>query len=175
MKESIVTQAKNQLYSHLLAARRDAVRATSADEKETIDLIRFVLLNESYGIELEKLQEILKPENIVKVPGSRDHLLGIINLRGNFLTVVDLRKRFGQPGHPLTRSSRIIVIEHRNRSMGLMVDKIEEILPLNRTSLAPPPTTLSDARRRFVKAVGKTRDQVISILDLPEVLTVGKS
>lgn len=80
-----------------------------------------------YGLPILAVQEVLRDADIEPVPGATPHVLGVLNLRGNVVTVIDLRVRLGLPATPADGDSRIVVVEHRDESFGLLVDRIADV------------------------------------------------
>src|SRR5215813_4509311 len=96
-------------------------------------VVGFHVGRETYGIPIAALHEIVRVPEITAVPDAPAHLEGVINLRGKIISVVDLRKRFAKPATPLTRHSRILVVEHRGSLVGMIVDSASEVLILPET------------------------------------------
>ncbi len=163
--------SKVQTHKELLfkahAFRKNEKAGDVGDKK--ISLISFNLMNELYGIELNILQEILKAKSISKVPGSSEYLRGVINLRGNLITVVDLKRRLGLEVGIVTKDSRVMIVHHGDRLIGLLVDKVLEIIKLPQKDISNPSSGLIKAEMKFIKKIGKTTDQVITIPDLKEI------
>ncbi|MCP4752476.1 MAG: hypothetical protein GY866_16420 [Proteobacteria bacterium] len=145
---------------------RGAHKEKSADY---LNVICFYLLNELYGIELKTLQEIHKAQSISRVPGSSEYLKGILNLRGNLITVVDLKKRLGIDNGEVTRHARVMIVEHEQRFIGVLVDKVTNIVQLDRNDLIDPRSGFSKIETRFINKIGNTSDQVIIIPDLESI------
>ena len=100
-----------------------------------IQWVTFMLEGEIYGIEVIQVQEVLRVTEIAPVPGSPDYVLGIINLRGNVVTVLDTRRRFGLPGHEITDATRIIIIESEDNIVGVLVDSVAEVVELKKSAI----------------------------------------
>ncbi|MCG8337070.1 MAG: chemotaxis protein CheW [Proteobacteria bacterium] len=162
---------KVQNHKDLLIKAQDFRQKSKSTDKsdEAVNLISFNLLNELYGIELNSLQEILKAKSISKVPGSSDFLQGVINLRGNLITVVDLKRRLGLETENITEHSRVMIVRNRERSIGLLVDKVLEIVKLPKKNISNPSSGLMKAEMKYISKIGKTTDQVITIPDLKEI------
>ncbi len=162
---------KVQDHKDLLIKAQDFRKRSKSTDKseEDVSLISFNLLNELYGIELNSLQEILKAKSISKVPGSLDFLQGVINLRGNLITVVDLKRRLGLKPGDITEHSRVMIVRNEERSIGLLVDRVLEIVKLPKKNISNPSSGLMKAEMKFIKKIGKTADQVITIPDLEEI------
>ncbi len=134
-----------------------------------INAICFNLVNETYGIELDQLQEVLKAKSIGPVPGSADYLRGIINLRGSLVTVIDLKKRMGLDHSQITQHSRVIIVKFESRLIGLLVDRVKEIIRLKQSDFIESEIGLSRVDNKFIRKIGKTSDQVIIFPDLKAV------
>lgn len=162
---------KVQNHKDLLIKAQDFRQKSKSTDKsdEDVRLISFNLLNELYGIELKSLQEILKAKSISKVPGSSNFLQGVINLRGNLVTVVDLKRRLGLETGDITEHSRVMIVHNEERSIGLLVDRVLEIVKLPKKDISNPSSGLMKAEMKFINKIGKTADQVITIPDLKEI------
>ena len=166
-ENNLQVQTHKELLIRAHTYRQSVKSSDSGDDH--VSLISFVLLNEIYGIELNSLQEILKAKSISKVPGSSEFLHGVINLRGSLITVVDLKQRLGLDGVNMTEDSRVMIVHHEERSIGLLVDKVLEIVKLPQKNISNPSSGLMESEMRFIKKIGKTVDHVITIPDLKEI------
>ena len=101
--------------------------AKSADDP-ILQWVTFRLDNETYGINVMQVQEVLRYTEIAPVPGAPNYVLGIINLRGNVVTVIDTRERFGLPGTELNDNTRIVIIETDEQVVGILVDAVAEVV-----------------------------------------------
>ena len=99
-------------------------------EGEVLQWVTFRLDNETYGINVMQVQEVLRYSDIAPVPGAPNYVLGIVNLRGNVVTVLDTRLRFGLPSAELTDNSRIVIIEAEKQVIGILVDSVAEVVYL---------------------------------------------
>lgn len=133
-------------------------------------LVVFQLAGETYGVNIGSVHEIIRMQEITKVPRTPDFVEGVINLRGRIIPVIDLRKRFYLPLQEKTQSSRIIVIEMDSVTVGMIVDSVSEVirLPLNEIEPAPPMVGGVDAT--YLRGVGKREKGLIVLLDLNQVL-----
>ena len=111
----------------------DINNGVSADSsnKEILRWVTFHLGNEVYGVNVMQVKEVLRYTEIAPVPGSPEYVLGIINLRGNVVTVIDTRMRFGLEHAPVTDNSRIVIIEAEKQVVGILVDSVAEVVDLN--------------------------------------------
>src|ERR1019366_6927417 len=106
--------------------------------KET-HIVGFRVGRATYGVPITSLHEIVRVPEITAMPDAPDYLEGVINLRGKIVSVVDLRKRFGQPSGALDRRNRILVVEHRGRLAGMIVDSASEVLKIPESEIEAAP------------------------------------
>src|ERR1700690_361322 len=118
------------------------------------------------------LHEIVRVPEITAVPDAPAHLEGVINLRGKIVSVVDLRKRFNKPATTATRHSRILVVEHRGRLVGMIVDAASEVLKIAEGDVEPAPAIMKEGGLDCVTGLGKYEKRLIILLDIDKVLTV---
>ncbi|OGO74720.1 MAG: chemotaxis protein CheW, partial [Chromatiales bacterium RIFOXYA1_FULL_46_5] len=122
--------------------------AQSGKTKEVTDLVlqwvTFKLQEETYGINVMQVQEVLRYTDIAPVPGAPDYVMGIINLRGNVVTVIDTRARFGLPPSEVTDNSRIVIIESERQVIGIMVDSVAEVVYLKQSEIDTAPNVGTD-------------------------------
>jgi len=109
--------------------------AQNLAEDEVLQWVTFQLENETYGINVMQVQEVLRYTEIAPVPGAPDYVLGIINLRGNVVTVIDTRSRFGLPAGDVSENSRIVIIEAEKQVIGIMVDSVAEVVYLRSSEI----------------------------------------
>ncbi|HHY60068.1 MAG TPA: chemotaxis protein CheW [Clostridia bacterium] len=144
-------------------------RNTAAPMEE--QLVVFQLGNETYGIEISVVHEIIRMQSITKVPRTPEFVEGVINLRGRIIPVIDLHKRFGLPVEEETTHSRIIVVEVKGVTVGMIVDSVSEVLRLPTANIAPPPPAIvGGIETEYLRGVGKWQDKLIILLDLDRVL-----
>jgi len=110
---------------------------------------------------------------ITAVPDAPDYMEGVINLRGKIVSVIDLRKRLGEKKVTTSRRNRILVVEHKGRLSGLIVDSATEVLKIPASDVEPSPTTLQEGRLNCVTGLGKYKGRLIVLLDMTRVLDLG--
>jgi purine-binding chemotaxis protein CheW len=159
-------------------ARRLAGTATAAAAAATATLrvACFELGVERYAIELRYLREVSKLRHIAEVPGVPDFVLGVSNVRGEMLSVFDLRRLLGVSARGLTDLARLLVLGRERAELGILVDTVGAVMDLDPALLAAPPETVSARGRRYL--CGVTRDALIAIdgralLDDPELVLSG--
>ena len=139
----------------------------TANERQ---LILFALGNGSYGIPIENVFEIKKMEEITVVPKAPKFIEGVINLRGNVVPVVDLRRRFGMATVDVTKRTKIIIVEIGKRQFGLIVDSVAEVVTLSNDQIEPSLPTVSGLKAEFINGIGKMNDKLIIILEISRIL-----
>ncbi|MGD8569370.1 MAG: chemotaxis protein CheW [Gammaproteobacteria bacterium] len=145
--------------------------AAQADDNTVLRWVTFCLENEKYGINVMQVQEVLRVSEIAPVPGAPDYVLGIINLRGNVVTVVDTRKRFGLERRELDDSSRIVIVEANEQVVGILVDSVAEVVDLKVSEIETAPNVGTEDSSRFIQGVANQDDELLIIVDLNKLLS----
>lgn len=133
--------------------------------------VKFTVADLTFGIEITQIHQILKPQEIFKVPNTPPFIEGLLNLRGRVLTVFNLRKRFGLPTCENDENTKIIIVTMNDLLMGFIVDSVTEIVRLNDEELVETPPALKNIDKKYLSGVGKMNDKLILILDLTKVLS----
>jgi len=136
-----------------------------------IQLVTFRLQDETYGINVMHVQEVLRITEIAPVPGAPDYILGIINLRGNVVTVIDTRLRFGLPDGEATDSSRIVIIESDKQVVGIMVDAVAEVVELKESQIDSAPNVGNEESSRYIQGIATMESGLLIVVDLQKLLT----
>ena len=145
--------------------------ASVVDEPlDTIKYVSFELAGEIYALNAARVYEVLRYTEITHVPGAASFILGIINLRGNVVTVIDARSVFGLPSVSHNQQSRIIVVEIEDFVLGILVDRVAEVIDLNQTSIESAPATSQDDSSRFIQGVYNEGEQMIILVDFSRVM-----
>ncbi|MFI5127228.1 MAG: chemotaxis protein CheW [Candidatus Acidiferrales bacterium] len=130
---------------------------------------------ETYGIPIALVREIVRVPNITAVPNAQKYVEGVINLRGKIISVMDLRKRFGESNVENNKKNRIVVVEFEGRTIGLVVNSASEVVKLSASEIAPPSSVFIDGEVDYVTGVAKLGERLIILLDLSKVLKGGDS
>jgi purine-binding chemotaxis protein CheW len=136
-----------------------------------IQFVTFILMDEVYGINVMQVQEVLRITEIAPVPGAPPYVLGIINLRGNVVTVIDTRTRFGLPTKETDDASRIIVIESDKQVVGILVDAVAEVVELRESEIDAAPNVGTEESSRYIQGVATMEDSLLILVDLNKLLT----
>ena len=128
--------------------------------------------NEYFGIQIKYVNEIIVFQEITEIPESEDYIKGLINLRGKIIPVIDVRLRFKQPEIPYTDRTCIIVINVQSMVVGLIVEKIAEVVEIKEEDILPSPTLKAEDKlqQRYVYGIGKVGENVKLLLDPDKLL-----
>lgn len=140
------------------------------DPKENIELATFFVGEALCGINILNIQEINKHFEITEVPQSSDFVVGILNLRGKIVTIIDLGKKLELSEIKQGKDSRNIIVNSNDEHIGLLVDSISDVIHSNENLIESPPSNLDGIKGKFFSGVLKTEDKLIGILDIDEVL-----
>ncbi|GAB6068077.1 chemotaxis protein CheW [Methylothermus subterraneus] len=138
---------------------------------EPLQWVTFRLGNETYGINVMQVQEVLRVSEIAPVPGAPDYVLGIINLRGNVVTVVDTRRRFGLPPKEPDSASRIVIVEAAGQVIGILVDSVAEVVELRSAEIEAAPNAGTEDRARYIQGVTSRDGKLLILVDLNKFLS----
>jgi purine-binding chemotaxis protein CheW len=138
-----------------------------------LHIVGFQVGRETYGVPITSLHEIVRVPEITAVPDAPDYLEGVINLRGKIVSVMDLRKRFGEKHANLTKQNRILVVEHAGRLAGLIVDSASEVLKIPADAVEPAPAVFQDGGLNCVTGLGKVSGRLIVLLDMSKLMAPG--
>jgi len=143
----------------------------AAAEGQRLQCVTFTLADETYAINVMGVQEVLRVSEIAPVPGAPSYVLGIINLRGNVVAVIDARSRFGLTPSDMTESTRIVIIESNEHVIGILVDSVAEVVELKSSDVEPAPNVGNDESSRYIKGVAHLDNELIILVDLDKLLS----
>ncbi|MBA1149563.1 chemotaxis protein CheW [Ectothiorhodospiraceae bacterium WFHF3C12] len=133
--------------------------------------VTFRLDDETYGINVMQVQEVLPMTEIAPVPGAPEFVMGIINLRGNVVTVIDTRMRFGLPPRETDDSNRIVVIEAQDQIAGIMVDSVAEVTNVRENDIDTAPNVGNEDSSRYIYGVVSRPNDLLILVDVNRLLT----
>jgi purine-binding chemotaxis protein CheW len=145
-----------------------------AHSDELLQLVSFNLDNEEYGLEILRVQEIIRMQGLTRVPNSPAFVDGVINLRGKVIPVIALRKRFGLTARANDKQTRIVVTEIGGAIVGFVVDSVSEVLRIPANTIEPAPR-LGTVNQEFVAGVAKLEGRLLILLDVERVMTEEES
>lgn len=135
----------------------------------------FKLDNEYYGLNIHEVRTIERVSDITRVPNAQDYVEGVINLRGDVVPVINLRKRFSLPQIDLDEDARIMIVSVEDMTVGLLVDSSSEVLQLSAEDIDTSANFSSNIENDYVIGIGKDGDRIIILLDLKKVLFISQS
>lgn len=141
------------------------------DSEEILQLVSFNIGNEEFGIDILKVEEIIRLISITKIPNAPDFIEGVINLRGKVIPVIDLRTRLKREKKQHDNNTRVIVVEVNGRTVGFIVDSVREVLRVPKSITEPPPSIVAGVDSEYITAIGKLEDRLLILLDLEKVLS----
>lgn len=132
----------------------------------------FCLGDALYGIDTMKVQEVVRVGDITRVHHAKDYILGIINLRGKIVTIIDLNTKLGMEAAAITPESRILIVGWEGEFVGLLVDRVADVVSAEKDLIAPPPSNVKGIHGRYFEGVYQTEDdELIAILNVGMVFT----
>lgn len=138
---------------------------------EENQFVVFKLAQETYGVEINHVREIITLQSITEVPGTIDIIEGIINLRGYVIPIFNLRKKFCLPEEELTKNARIVVVEVSGNTLGMIVDGVSEVLRISGKDIEEPSRVITaNIDTEFIKGIAKLEDKLVTILNLDNIL-----
>jgi len=150
---------------------RENNSSEKGSDDEVFQRVTFQLENETYGINVMQVQEILRYSEIAAVPGAPSYVLGIINLRGNVVTVIDTRSRFGLMPADISDNSRIVIIEAEKQVIGILVDSVAEVVYLKKSEMEVAPHVGTEESSQFIQGVTNRDDGLLILVDLNKLLS----
>ncbi|WP_295161518.1 chemotaxis protein CheW [uncultured Brachyspira sp.] len=152
-------------------AEQQSVESTEnrADIEDSTNLVTFRLGNGEYAIDIMQAKEIIKMEKITLIPNAPEFVEGVINLRGNIIPIIDLKKRFNLEETEGDKNTGIIIVKIEDVDMGIIIDAISKVVSISNSDIQPPPPVLSGIGQKYIKGVGKLEDKLLVVLDLEKL------
>lgn len=156
--------AKNQT---LKKNRLDEVEINEGNYEE---FVSFILGDELFGVNVLKVHEIIGVTEITPVPNTMQYMKGVINMRGNVVPVVDLRSKFNLEEIPYTEITVIIIVELKNRFIGMIVDTVSDVVDIKESDIHESHEFNTEIETEFIQAIGQFDENLIIILDVDKIL-----
>lgn len=147
------------------------ISGEQSQEQPLLDLLLFRLERETYAIPSSSVREIIRHRTFTPVPGAPPTLPGIISQRGAILPIVEIRTILGLPEDELTRSARMVIVQHSEIDMVLLVEQVFDLVSLEAQTVEAPPSALDPARARFIQGIARYEDRPVALLDLDIVIS----
>ncbi|HEV8177591.1 MAG TPA: chemotaxis protein CheW [Gemmatimonadales bacterium] len=135
-----------------------------------LHLVTFALDKEEFGIPIGQVREVIRVAEITRVPQARQHVRGVTNLRGRILAVVEIRTRMGLSPAEITPGSRVIVVGVHDRTLGILVDRVSQVVKIPAKTVAPAPEEVLSSNVDYITGVARWNSRLIILLDLEKVL-----
>jgi purine-binding chemotaxis protein CheW len=152
--------------SEVAPIKENGKALSETNKGELLQYLTFKLIDETYGINVMQIKEVLRYSEIAPVPGAPSYVLGIVNLRGNVVTVVDTRVRFSLPECTISDDTRIIIIEHDGEQVGLLVDAVQEVFYLYQSEIEQSPSVGNDEALKLIQGVYQKEEELVILLEL---------
>jgi len=155
----------------IMTAPEEVNRDLSLIDEDSMEgmYLTFDLASEGYGLEIRHVIEIIGIQPITAVPDLPDHVIGVLNLRGKVIPIIDVRRRFGLPHRDHDDRTCIVVVNVNENSVGLVVDKVSEVITIPANEIEPPPGTNRNGKH-YIAGMGKIGQQVKILLDIEALL-----
>lgn len=153
------------------ASAQNIADQAKKNHEEVLHLVSFSLGKENYGVDIMSIREIIRMVDITKVPRAPEFIEGVINLRGSVIPVINLRTRIKLEKKEYDKSTRILVIELKDKVIGFIVDEVKEVLRISESVLTPPPLITVGKNVEYITAVAKLESYLIILVDPEKLLS----
>lgn len=141
----------------------------AVEMESVVQLVGFIVGSEEFAVPILSIQEIIKPLEYTRVPGTPAYVLGVFNLRGNVIPLINLRVKFGLSVEKQNEDTRYIVIKHGDEVAGFVIDSLTEAVRIKESSIDPAPETIGEDAN-MIYGIGKQENRLITILKTEELL-----
>ena len=138
-------------------------------EDDVVQLVGFIIGQEEYAVPILSIQEIIKPIEYTRVPSVPSYILGVFNLRGSVIPLLDLRTKFKMEPAKVTEDTRYIVMKGKDNTAGFVIDRLTEAIRIKSSKIGPPPETIH-ADKGMVYGIGMREDNILTILKVESLL-----
>jgi purine-binding chemotaxis protein CheW len=142
--------------------------------EEELQLVAFTIDHEEFAVDILQVQEIEKIIHITRVPRAPNSLEGVINLRGEVIPVINLRKRLNLPLKSIEDNNKIVIVKVNDLTVGIIVDGVSEVVRLKKDMIESSPGLIENIEVNYVQGVGKLGERLLILLDLPVILELDK-
>jgi purine-binding chemotaxis protein CheW len=139
-------------------------------EDDIVQLVGFMVGNEEFAVPILNIQEIIKPIDSTRVPSTPGYVVGVFNLRGSVIPLIDLRQKFGYPKQKVSDETRFIVIKNDEQILGFIIDKLTEAIRLSKANIDPVPESMMNDEDNHIYGVGKKEEKIITILNVDAIM-----
>lgn len=143
---------------------------TKVADPEQLQFLTFILAEETYGVDILKVQEIRGWQDVTTIPNAPAHVRGVMNLRGAIVPILDLRRRFNMPEVELTQNTVVVVVNVMGRTIGMVVDAVSDVVDLPAEELRAAPDFGSNIDASFVKGLAPVDELMVIVLNVDDML-----
>ena len=156
----------------ILQKQQEQQNEEAKESEDIVQLVGFIIGNEEMAVPILNIQEIIKPIECTKVPSVPEYVLGVFNLRGSILPLIDLRRKFGLPPQPQNDDTRYIVIKTEDSEAGFVIDRLTQAIRIERSNIETPPETFNkeEGANNMIFGIGKMDNSIITILNVNALL-----
>ena len=144
----------------------EELKLNNVEESTSLQYIVVNIGNEQYGINIKYIDNIVRIQKITRVPKTQPYYKGVINLRGEIIPVMSIRIKLGLEDDEFTDKSRIIIVKVDNASVGIIVDQVKEVVTLEEDDIENMATNVNDEFSGYINAIGKSKGELITLLDI---------
>jgi len=153
----------------IINKQQDQINPDEENMDDIVQLVGFVIGEEEFSVPILSIQEIIKPIDWTRVPRTPEYVLGVFNLRGTVIPLIDLRLKFGLPSEKMTDNSRFMVMKNETETAGFVIDRLTEAIRLKKHEIGPAPETAMQ-EKTMIEGVGKQNDKILTILKVDKLL-----
>lgn len=146
-------------------------KASKEKSLASVQIVCFKIGKEEYGIDILKVQEILNLPKITLLPKAAEFILGVIELRGKVLPIIDLSKRFGIESSNTSKTLRAIVVKIKGKKVGLAIDSVSHVVKVDSEAIEPPPAIVKGISGRYIVGIAKVNEEFVVVLDIDQIFS----
>jgi purine-binding chemotaxis protein CheW len=150
-------------------------RTLDTDNGQALLISTFHLGDTMFGIDTLRVQEAIKIPDMTTVPRAQASILGVVNLRGRIVTIIDLNRKLGLELSPVTADSRLIIVSWADEQIGFLVDRIDDVIPIERSEISPSPSNVKGIQGQFFEGVHQSEKGLLVVLNVDAVLIDGST
>ena len=155
--------------NQIFQKQQKQIEGPEKSDEDIVQLVGFIIGEEEYAIPILNIVEIIKPIDFTRVPSVPEYVLGVFNIRGSVIPLIDLRRKFNLPAMNNTGDTRYIVMKGKDDTAGFVIDRLTEAIRIKKSRIDPAPETLS-GEKGMVYGIGKREDSMLTILKVEALL-----
>ena len=159
----------NDKLNKIIEKQQKQIEEPHKKEDDVVQLVGFIIGQEEYAVPILSIQEIIKPIEYIRVPSVPSYILGVFNLRGSVIPLLDLRTKFKMEPAKVTEDTRYIVMKGKDNTAGFVIDRLTEAIRIKSSKIGPPPETIH-ADKGMVYGIGMREDNILTILKVESLL-----